>query len=354
MLGNMGIESIAAIDSASTDEDGKFYLEGSCDAPSLFVLSYLEESIYLIIKPGDEINIEIDNTIKPPSYYVSGSSESRLVREITFEQNKVLNRITQISLAYEDSKRDPATFLTKKMYYDSLYDDLMDKHKAYTVKFIENNPASLANIFALYQNFGRSGQALFDKFEDFEIYNFVDSNLTMLYPKTPAVIALNNDVSEIKDQLEFKTYSENLIQPGRQMPEFSLKSLKGSTLSLTTDFKENSLAIFFFAVWNKSSAEEAKQLNELFKKFYYKGFRIIGISFDSSEEKLSSFIQENEIKFPIVCDYQYWGSEYVKQFGVMNIPDIILLNGNHIIEKRNINSSELKLTLEEWRKNNLF
>lgn len=354
ILGSMGIESITVIDSAKTDENGIFNLNGSCEASSLFLLNYLEESIYLIIKPGDEIDIEIDNTINPPSYYVSGSSESRLVREITFEQKKVLNKITQISHAYEESKDDPETFLTKKRHYDSLYDDLLTQHKAYTIEFIENNPGSLATIFALYQNFGKSGQALFDKFEDFEIFNIVDSNLSMLYSSTPAVIALNNDVSEIKEQLEFKKYSDRLIQPGRQMPDFSLNTIEEIDLSLNSDFKDKSLAIVFFAVWNKPSVEEVKQLNELYQKYRYNGFRVIGISFDTSEEKLGSFIQENEIKFPVVCDYLYWDSEYTKKFGVMNIPDIILLNRNHIIEKRNINSSEIKLILEEWRKNNLF
>ena len=80
----------------------------------------------------------------------------------------------------------------------------------------------------------------------------------------------------------------------------------------------------------------------------------MGISFDSSPEKLKAFVEDNNIRFPIACDYAYWDSEYVQQFGVRSIPDILLLDKNHIIYKRNTNSQELIQTIAEWKKSNLY
>jgi peroxiredoxin len=354
ILGNLGLEKIDIVDSAMTGKDGQFVLKGPCHEPSLFVMQYQKESIYLVIKPQDHLRIDIDNTLQKPSYYVNGSSDSRLVRELFFEQQKILDQITQISIDYEKSKQDPETFVQKKHLFDSLYDDLLAKHKKYTIQFIKKNPESLATIFALYQNFGKSNQPLFDKFNDIRIFNFVDSNLTIRYPNTPAVIALNRDVTEIKEQIDFKAYSENLIKPGRKMPDFNLTSINGQQLDLEADFPDKPVVLFFFGVWDKTCRDEAKSLNELYLRYRYLGLKIIGVSFDSSKENLGTFISKNEISFPIVCDYNYWNSDYVKQFGVRTVPSIILLNRNHIVENRDIKTNELKVTLEEWRKNKLF
>ncbi len=354
ILGNLGLEKVDIVDSVIVDKDGRFMLKGFCHEPSLFVMQYQKESIYLVIKPQDHLKVDIDNTLQKPSYYVNGSSDSRLVRELFFEQQKVLDQITRISIDYEKSKQEPETFLQEKHFFDSLYDDLLAKHKEYTIQFIRKNPQSLATIFALYQNFGKSSQPLFDKFNDIRIFNFVDSNLTVKYPNTPAVIALNRDVTEIKEQINFKTYSENLIKPGRKMPDFNLTSISGSQLDLEADFQDKPVVLFFFGVWDKTCRAEAKKLNELYLKYRYLGLKIIGISFDSSKENLGTFISENEISFPIVCDYKYWDSDYVKQFGVRTIPSIILLNRDHIVENRDIQTNELKVTLEEWRKNKLL
>lgn len=354
ILGNLGLEEVEITDTSGIDTEGNFKLKGFCTEPSLYVLQFMNESIYLIIKPKDHLQIDIDNTLKKPSYYVNGSSDSRLVRDLFFEQQKVLDQINSLSIEYEKSKHNADNFLTKKAKLDSIYDNLLSDHKIFTEKFIRENPNSLANIFALYQNFGKTSQPLFDQYNDINIFDFVDSTLSSLYPKTSAVIALNKDVTEIKEQISFKKYSESLIQPGRKMPEFNLKSIHGEQLNLEENFNESVVVLFFFAVWNKTAANEAEKLNEIYKKYKYLGLKVIGVSFDTSKEKLESFLDTNKISFPVVCDYKYWNSEYVKQFGVRAIPDIILVNKNHFVENRNIKTSELIVTFEEWRKSKNF
>jgi peroxiredoxin len=354
ILGNLALEEIEITDTSSIDAEGNFKLKGFCTEPSLYVLQFFNENIYLIIKPKDHLQIDIDNTLKSPSYYVNGSSDSRLVRDLFFEQQKILDQINTLSIEYEKSKQNAENFLVKKAELDSIYDNLLSDHKIFTENFIQENPNSLANIFALYQNFGKTNQPLFDKYNDINIFDFVDSTLSSLYPNTPAVIALNKDVTEIKEQISFKKYSESLIQAGRKMPDFSLKSIRGKQLSLEENFDENAVVLFFFAIWNKTSVNEALKLNEIYEKYKYLGLKVVGVSFDTSKDKLESFIDTNNITFPVVCDYKYWDSEYVKQFGVRAVPDIILVNKTHFVENRNIKTSELIVTFEEWRKSKNF
>lgn len=352
-IGVMGLTETSTIDSALVDEDGKFTLRGYCNEPSLCVVRYDKEKIYLVVKPKDKISIDVDNSMPKHGYYIKGSLDSRLIQTLIVEQVKVLDKITEISVEYEKSKLDSKTFETRKVLFDSIYDNLLINHKKFTEKFIRENPSSLACIFALYQNFGRTNQPLFDKYNDIKIFNLVDSNLTARYPKTPAVIALNRDVSEIIEQINFKKISDQLIKPGRKAPDFVVETIDTNTIYLNT-LAGRPVIYFFFASWNRASSIEATKMNQLYLNYKNQGLQLIGISFDSSYEKLKSFMDTNKIQFPVACDYGYWNSKYVTEFAVRFIPDAILLDRNHIINKRDINSEELKLTLEEWRKNSMF
>jgi peroxiredoxin len=111
---------------------------------------------------------------------------------------------------------------------------------------------------------------------------------------------------------------------------------------------------FFFAVWNKESVKQALEINKLISKYPYKKLNVVAISLDTSPDRLYSFLETKEINYPVVCDYKYWDSDYVQQFGIQKIPDILLLDRNHIINKRNIKPEELIQILTEWRKSDQF
>lgn len=351
-IGDMNIDKVIPLDSTFTNEQGQFSLQVYCNEPSLYLLNIGPKSIYLVLKPKDNVLIELNNSGGSASYYVEGSTDSRLVQELITKQERVLEEITRISMEYEQSKINPENFTEKKAQLDLQYNELLEKHKSYTKEVIYNNPNSLACIFALYQNFGRTNQALFNKFDDFEVYNFIDSTLSLKYPNTSAVKALNRDVTDIRNQIKYKNYADKLIEPGKKAPEFEITTIENKNINLS-DYSGNPVIYFFFATWNKQSVEEALALNEIFKRYRYRGLKVVGVSFDSSEEHLKAFIDENDILFPIACDYKYWESGYVNQFGIKQIPHILLVNPQHIIEQQNINITELNHILSEWRKSNI-
>lgn len=352
-LMHLGQGSATTVDSVFIDNETYFELAGHNSYPSIYEIPLPDDRIYLIIHPGDNLKIDINNTLNQLSYYVEGSPDSRILQQIIQKQKRVLDTINAISIAYENAKNSDLNYDLVKHRYDSIYDALLQSHKKYTIGFIQENPKSLACIFALYQNFGRTNQPLFDKFDDLDIYNFVDSNLTDIYPETPAVKSLNADVTEMKEQIKHKNYSEKLIQAGTPAPEFEVTTLTDEIISLS-DLEDNPVIYFLFAIWNDNSQQMAIELNNIYRKYKYLGLKVIGISFDLSPEKLDIFIESNTISYPVACDFNYWKSDYVTQFGVRAIPDIILLDNNHIIVDRNLSLDEINQTLEEWRKNRQF
>lgn len=352
---HLDIDKATTIDSVLLVNDKEFSLTWNLEHPALFTLRLVGiQDIFMVIHPGDEIHLNIDNTISPIGYTVEGSTDSRLVNEIMTQHYRVRGDITQLSIDYENSKRNPETFSAQKVKFDSIYDNLIDDHKKNTTEFIRKNAESLACIFALYQDFGKQkSQPLFDKYADIDVFNLVDSCLSSRYPLTDAVIALNRDVTEIKEQIKHKEFAEQMVVPGKLAPEFEVITLDGQIISLS-DFEAEPVVYLFFAVWNKASTEAVIEINQLISKYPYRKLKVIAISFDTSKEQLQKFIDDNQISIPIACDYKYWESDYVNQFGIQNIPDIILLDKNHIIYNRNIHTQELIQILSEWKNSDLL
>lgn len=324
-----------------------FLLEGIADNSSIYLLKFFnDQSIYLVIHPKDHISIDIDNTMKDITYYIGNSPDSKYIRELTDQQNKVLKQIDQLSILWENNLTD--TLIRKEI--DSTYFMLLKQHQKYTRRFIYEHPKSLANILAIYQNFGRKGTPLFDKYDDLDIFNFVDSMLTPIYPETEAVIALNRSLSETKNQIRQKTLIEKKVEVGYPLPVTHAQTISGDSLAVgITDDKP--ILLFFWASWNTYSVRELVSTQKFIQKSRLNTeLKLISISLDSSEEKLRECITENNVTIPVVCDYNYWDSDFAARYVVKRIPSVILTDKRGKVIARDIFSEELFNRINETLK----
>jgi thiol-disulfide isomerase/thioredoxin len=325
------------VDSVKLNEGNSFILKGFVEQPSIYMLKFFNnQSIFLVIKQNDKLKIDIDNSAPEIYYYVEGSYDSKLVKELVDKQNFVLKQIDQLSKEFEENYRDSLT----RRRVDTAYAKLLKKHKEYTIDFINKNPNSLANILALYQNFGKKSQPLFNKYEDLNVFNFVDSNLVKIYPGSEPVKALDREVAEIKDQIAQKKYLENTVVEGRPIPRYSGKTVSNDSIAINPD-NGKAYLLYFWASWNPYSVEELKTVDSLFKVYGSKELSIITISLDPSKEKLNSFLTTDSIKEPVICDYKYWDSEIAAIYSIKRIPSVILTNSDGIIIAKDLFSNEL-------------
>ena len=326
--------SSSLIDSTHTTEK-VFELSGKTDHPGIYRLNFFnDQSIYLIIFPGDKIRLSIDNSMSEISYYVENSPESKRVKELTDQQAITLRKIDQLSKAWEEYRADSS----KRKIIDSTYMAIMRNQQEYTREFIYAKPASLANIMAIYQNFGRRNQTLFDPYDDFDLYRFVDSNLIALYPYSAPVIALNQEVNEIKEQINQRKYIRKIVEAGRPLPEFSYPALSGDTINITKKHNKPVLLIFW-ASWNPYSVNELLTAENTV--ISSEKATIISISLDSDQKKLEQFLEDNPITLPVVCDYQYWNSELVARYAVKQIPSTLLCDAQGLIVAKDMFGEEL-------------
>ncbi len=329
-------QSSDLIDSTFSNS-GTFDLSGSIDFAGIYLMKFFnDQSIYLVIHPGDKITIDIDNTSDVISYYVEHSPDSKRIEELTTKQNLLLKQIDELSRAWQINPTD--TSIRHKT--DSAYVALMLQHKQYTRTFIHESPKSLANILALYQNFGRKSLPLFDRYDDIEIFNFVDSNLVLIYPESAAVKALNREVNESKQQIKQNRYIEKIIAEGRPFPTFKYPAINGDTVKV--GLKHNMpVVLFFWASWNPFSTEQLLALNDYAKQNQSKNITIITVSLDTSEKELNTFLSSNNIILPVICDYDYWDSDIVGRYAVKRIPSTIISSRQGLIVGIDIFEEEL-------------
>ena len=329
-------ENSERIDSVFAD-DGTFELSGKIEYAGIYLMKFFnDQSIYLIIHPDGKIVIDIDNTGNEISYYVENSPDSKRIKKLVDKQTLLMRQIDELSRAWQMNPAD--TTIRRKS--DSTYAALMLQQKQFTRDFIHESPKSLANILALYQNFGRKSQPLFDRYDDIDIFNFVDSNLVLLYPETAAVKALNHEVNEVEQQIKQNRYIEKIIEEGRPFPEFKYTDLAGDTITVGST-NNKSVVLFFWASWNPFSVQELLALNDFANQNRSDKITIITISLDSSEKELKKFLSSHTINLPIVCDYKYWDSDIVARYAIKRIPSDIISNRQGLIVGIDIFGEEL-------------
>lgn len=337
-------EGAQLIDSTFT-QDNTFSVTGTAEHTNIYMIKFFNDQlIYMVIRPKDKVQLDIDNTLEQIAYYVAKSPDSKFIKELADEQNKLLKKISQLSIQWEENPGDSAI----RQAVDSSYYALTIEHKEYTRNFIYAHPQSLANIMALYQNIGENGRQLFDRYEDVDIFNFVDSCLSEVYPESYSVLALNKYLNEIKEQIAQKTYIEKELEVGHQLPHMNAPTILGDTID-TYDNKENHTLILFWASWNAYSVKELLKINQflLENPKLAKRINFISISLDTSEDQLEQFVTENNIHLPVICDYQYWESEYIARYAVKGIPATLFANQKGRVLASDLFADELFTRINE-------
>lgn len=338
-------EKAIFVDSVMMDGSNQTELIVDVSISSYYILRYFaNEKIYLILHPGDHIEVEIDNQSAFLSYITKGSSDCKLIRDLVFEQEKTKEKISRLTQRYEQLMQAGGITAFERAQLDSTYETIFDQHRAYSLQLINEHPQSLACIFALYQDFGiNKSIPLFDRIEYYEVFLTVDSILTFKYPKADAVRAINRDVALWKEQQALIVGGEVVIEPGQPIGPVTLRSITNDTIQLT-DYKGAHVALYFFACWNAYSLNGLEQMNQI-SAANSKKLKVIGISLDSSVEILSRYLSAHRIKLPVVCDGLYWESPYVKKFDVKNLPYIVFIDEEGYIESATLRIDEIEAQL---------
>lgn len=126
---------------------------------------------------------------------------------------------------------------------------------------------------------------------------------------------------------------------------------------LTPDGKEISLSDYagkgkyvlvdFWASWCPPCREEMPNLVEAYKKYKNKGFEIVGVSLDESNEAWQKGIKNLNVTWPQISDLKGWKSDLAAVYAVSSIPQTLLLDKDGNIIAKNLREEALTEKLNE-------
>ena len=67
-------------------------------------------------------------------------------------------------------------------------------------------------------------------------------------------------------------------------------------------------------------------MKKTYAKLHKQGFEIVGISLDSSEQKLNDFVNKNSMSWPQYFDGKGWNNTLAKEYGISSIPAMWLVD----------------------------
>ena len=89
-------------------------------------------------------------------------------------------------------------------------------------------------------------------------------------------------------------YAAEMLKPGTAVPDFTLKDIKGNSVSLS-DFRGKNVVLIFWASWCPDCRAEVPQIKEMYASAPADKVTFVSVSFDRKEEAYRSYVIENEL-----------------------------------------------------------
>ena len=130
----------------------------------------------------------------------------------------------------------------------------------------------------------------------------------------------------------------------QKAPAFSERDLEGY-LQSTSKYAGKPLVLYFWATWCPACVNEVKKIKKIWQNYHSKGIHFVSVSLDEDKDKLEKFIEEKDIRYPVLFDGTGWKNEIVKKYSVVSTPTFVLIgaDGNIQTSGGGINALEKEL-----------
>ncbi|MCA9417230.1 MAG: redoxin domain-containing protein [Candidatus Omnitrophica bacterium] len=133
-------------------------------------------------------------------------------------------------------------------------------------------------------------------------------------------------VEQLKNLLSQTRHLSGSPDVGDRAPDFTLSGLEGNSISLS-DFSGKVVLLYFWATWCPPCRNEAPFIADTHEALKDKGFRIIGVSLDTSRSDLADYLMANpKINWPQAFDGQGWETPVARVYGVRATPSSFLID----------------------------
>lgn len=327
------------VDSTTLDAEGgyRFSLKGVAGTPTLYNVICNGERIPLLLAGGDRVTVgSVGSVVR--NYTVEGSEESELLRSFYQPYVAGAQRLGQIVNAYarEDLSEEERKSLARE-YTGEYY-----RIRREQLKFIVENKASLAAVYALYQRLPGDAN-LFNGDSDVIYYRTVAEAIEEKYPDSPYLGALNGEIARMDARLNLALH---VTEAG--YPDLELTDMYGKKVRLSSLLGKVVLLDFWSAELGNSNVHNA-ELKELYKKYAKAatGFEVYQVAIDTSKPLWIAAVQDQALPWISVSDLRGKSSSVLGLYNVQKLPSNFLIDKEGEIVARDIYGDALARKLDE-------
>ncbi|MDR0349762.1 MAG: AhpC/TSA family protein [Tannerella sp.] len=325
-----GVKDGEAINNALV-ENGRFTLEGIQETPMLAVIQFDKDVIepkqantgenapYTAIFVLENGKIKINLSENPTA---TGTLENDALASLQKEFKQLHAPMGQVM---EDMKSEDQAIVDAAY---KKYDEIEEKTTEAVKKYIQTNPDKLT-----------SGKLLYD----FR-YNLDDDTRREIISKAGHTLKSVPGIEKIIHHLAVL----EKVTIGKKFTDIVMNDPEGKPVKLS-DYagKGKVVLVDFWASWCPPCRKDMPHLVEVYKQSKEKGFEIVGVSLDRTNDAWVKGIQELEITWPQMSDLKYWQSEGAALYGVNSIPHTVLIDKDGTIIAKNLRGKALDEKLTE-------
>lgn len=123
------------------------------------------------------------------------------------------------------------------------------------------------------------------------------------------------------------------IEKGQLAPDFSLQDLNGNQVKLS-NYKGQRVLLNFWATWCPPCRVEMPHMQNIYDQYQSEDVVILGVNMTITEDSIEdvpTFVQEQELTFPIVLDEE---GDLMQTYQVVAYPTTYVLDADGVIREK--------------------
>ena len=299
-------------------------------SPEFIYLTYGQGGrISLLLQNRDRVTVTASwNDSSDP--VIEGSEESVLMQGVDMDIRAFNASFDSLSneLAAVTESGDQAEITRLKRELGALY----VKSKQNAIKYIYTHSRSMSVIPVLYQKTS-SGLPLFAQVTDAILMERVYDTLRTVYPSSPYLVSLADEVSLRRNALEIQNRMASAEEV--DFPEIILSDVNGVQQSLTA-LKGKVIVLMFWDSENVQQRVYNTDLKLMYDRYHSRGLEIYQVALNTDKTAWAMQVREQELPWISVCDPAAGASTGALLYNVTQLPSMYVISREGNIESKDV------------------